>query len=477
VDDTDQALTAGNLLTSLQADTSFGTTFTAALDTAGTGVIVSAINGNELDISAITDGDGTTADEGFTVTAVDASTTLGSGSPVVLTNASGAETIDGTTVAQTLVFDGKTLTDDTTGLGVDAGGLNDSAIKLANIDLVVADGFSITSSVTQAAGGVLNIASPGVAAPATSFGSADISAGNNTAAQTLSINGEVAATVAVLADSTAQTIAAQINQVADTTGVTATGRTTATLSNLSLDGVTSFTLNGENIAANVTTTDLSALVTAINDKSGATGVVATLSVDKASVNLVEDTGENISILDFDSSASAGGAGNQAVTLNFAGATGNAATLQTGGINDSTRDSAVVGGTVEFKSVSSSFSVSSSLGEVASSLFGADANNLQASVNNSVSSIDISTVAGANSAIDITDGALARIDGIRADLGAIQNRFVSTISSLDSAVENFSAARSRIQPVNPFTNSATGGCVNLVTGKLTAPVSTEPAAVR
>ncbi|VAW63964.1 Flagellin protein FlaB [hydrothermal vent metagenome] len=442
----DQAATAASLLSTLQADASFGTTFTAALDGAGTSVVIDAVNGTALDISAV-NGDGTvTTTGGFQViAAADTAITGGTGATDILSQGgTPATTVDAVVVNQTLLFDGNTLTDDTDAVGVDQATNNDSAVKIATIDVALQDGFSLTSSLTQIGGGILNISTAGTAAPLTSFGSANVDAGNNTAAQVLSINGEATATVSVLADSTAQTIAAQINQVADTTGVTATGRTTATLSNLSLDGVTSFSLNGESIAANVSATDLSALATSINDKSGATGVVATLSVDKATINLVEDTGADISILDFSSSAAAGGAGNQAVTLDIAGATGNATILQTGGINDTTRDSAVVGGTVEFKSVSTSFSVSSSLGEVANSLFGADADSLQASANNSVSSIDISTVAGANSAIDITDGALARIDGIRADLGAIQNRFVSTISSLDSAVENFSAARSRIQ---------------------------------
>ena len=43
-----------------------------------------------------------------------------------------------------------------------------------------------------------------------------------------------------------------------------------------------------------------------------------------------------------------------------------------------------------------------------------------------------------------DGALAKVNSIRADLGAIQNRFESTISNLSTTTENISAARSRIQ---------------------------------
>jgi len=60
------------------------------------------------------------------------------------------------------------------------------------------------------------------------------------------------------------------------------------------------------------------------------------------------------------------------------------------------------------------------------------------------SVDISTVGGANSAISVLDGALAQISTIRADLGAIQNRFESTIANLTATSENLSSARSRVQ---------------------------------
>ncbi len=62
----------------------------------------------------------------------------------------------------------------------------------------------------------------------------------------------------------------------------------------------------------------------------------------------------------------------------------------------------------------------------------------------LSAVDISTVAGSNSAITVVDGALSQISTIRADLGAIQNRFESTVANLSTSSENISAARSRIQ---------------------------------
>jgi flagellin len=63
---------------------------------------------------------------------------------------------------------------------------------------------------------------------------------------------------------------------------------------------------------------------------------------------------------------------------------------------------------------------------------------------SIATIDISSVNGANSAISLVDGALDQVSKIRADLGAVQNRFESTIANLSATAENLSAARSRIR---------------------------------
>ena len=54
-----------------------------------------------------------------------------------------------------------------------------------------------------------------------------------------------------------------------------------------------------------------------------------------------------------------------------------------------------------------------------------------------------TETGARTAIDSIDEAIRAIDTSRANLGAIQNRFTTTISNLQSSIENQSAARSRI----------------------------------
>uniref|UniRef100_UPI00273896F5 flagellin n=1 Tax=Stenotrophomonas sp. YIM B06876 TaxID=3060211 RepID=UPI00273896F5 len=59
-------------------------------------------------------------------------------------------------------------------------------------------------------------------------------------------------------------------------------------------------------------------------------------------------------------------------------------------------------------------------------------------------IDVSTVKGAQQALEIVDKALGAINSTRADLGAIQNRFTSVVANLQTSTENLSASRSRIK---------------------------------
>jgi flagellin len=63
---------------------------------------------------------------------------------------------------------------------------------------------------------------------------------------------------------------------------------------------------------------------------------------------------------------------------------------------------------------------------------------------SVDVIDILSAPNAQKAVLVIDQALNIIDGQRAELGAVQNRFESTISNLQNIAENASAARSRIR---------------------------------
>jgi len=62
----------------------------------------------------------------------------------------------------------------------------------------------------------------------------------------------------------------------------------------------------------------------------------------------------------------------------------------------------------------------------------------------LSDLDVSTVEGANKALVAVDNAIAQVASQRADLGAVQNRMESTVSNLQITSENLNSANSRIQ---------------------------------
>lgn len=294
---------------------------------------------------------------------------------------------------------------------------------------------------------------------------------NNIGAQNVTLVGSAgSATVAVTAAQSADSIVTAVNAVSGSTGITAEARTTATLSGLSANGNVSFTVYGDNaiganVSATVTTSDLSALMNAINNVAGTTGITASLGTDNSSVVLTHQTGKNIVLQNFTHSAAVDFAAPAVTPVSGTGSTlvaaveqsitvtGNASTnsggtavkLYDGGARTNF-DTTVVGGEITFLSADS-FNVASDISGSAStgtSLFSGGANTANSSTLLDVGQIDVSIQSGANAAISIIDGALDQISQVRAELGAVQNRFGSTISNLANNVENLQAARSRIQ---------------------------------
>ncbi|MFO1349960.1 MAG: flagellin [Gammaproteobacteria bacterium] len=261
---------------------------------------------------------------------------------------------------------------------------------------------------------------------------------NNVTVQNLTVSGKQgSATVAVAAGASAKSIADAVNSETLNTGVSASARTTA---KLSVDagtaaGTVSFDLYGSNTGAGETVSavitnpsDLTDLAKAINDHTGKTGVSAVLSEDKASVELVNEAGYDIAIDNFAHS-------NAAATdiMHVDGGSGTAVDLDGGG----TTTQAAVGGEVSFSSAST-YTVTTD-GDTSLLASATNASSLS-----DVASIDITSQSGASDALKVIDGALASIDDNRANLGAVQNRFGSTISNLQNVSENLSSARSRIQ---------------------------------
>ena len=62
----------------------------------------------------------------------------------------------------------------------------------------------------------------------------------------------------------------------------------------------------------------------------------------------------------------------------------------------------------------------------------------------LTTVDVQTVTSANDAIQRIDAALNTVNGLRSTLGAVQNRFESVVTNVQTNSENLSASRSRIQ---------------------------------
>ncbi|HEY7987055.1 MAG TPA: flagellin, partial [Methylophilaceae bacterium] len=177
---------------------------------------------------------------------------------------------------------------------------------------------------------------------------------------------------------------------------------------------------------------------AINSQSAVTGIFATATAGASQLTLTNSQGADIQFSDFTDS----GGGSATVTGSNAytgSSVGTAITLLgTGGGNDST----TVGGILQLNSAN----IYSLTGAAAAATSGGfiTGSSAQFSTLAAMSTVNIGSVSGSNAAIAIIDAALQNINAIRGGLGALQNRFTSTISNLQTAAQNLSASRSRIQ---------------------------------
>ncbi|MCB9024980.1 MAG: flagellin FliC [Bdellovibrionaceae bacterium] len=71
----------------------------------------------------------------------------------------------------------------------------------------------------------------------------------------------------------------------------------------------------------------------------------------------------------------------------------------------------------------------------------------------VDGFDFSDKGDAQAALDVLEDAQRQVNGYRANLGAIQNRLLSTTENLGVAIENFSAANSRIRDADVAQSSS------------------------
>jgi flagellin len=191
------------------------------------------------------------------------------------------------------------------------------------------------------------------------------------------------------------------------------------------------TINGQAVLTATGDVSIDAAVQNINAFQDDTGVVASKTTAGA-LQLVAADGRNISVSEA-FSATAGSAGVNTLATVFSSTTAAATTALT---------SAVAGSTETYRgeiTLQSSNGITLG-GTQATAGF---ATTLLAASSN-LSSQSVTTVSDANDAILAVDAALTSVSNLRSTLGAIQNRFESTITNLTTASENLTASRSRIQ---------------------------------
>ena len=71
----------------------------------------------------------------------------------------------------------------------------------------------------------------------------------------------------------------------------------------------------------------------------------------------------------------------------------------------------------------------------------------------VDNLSLATKPGAQQAITVLDDALIRLNGIRAKMGASQNRLQSVINNLSITDENISEANSRVRDIDVASETA------------------------
>jgi flagellin len=245
-------------------------------------------------------------------------------------------------------------------------------------------------------------------------------ASNATQATTVTVGGATISLGTIATD--AKAIANAIS-AANVSGLTATANATSVAAGTqaltaTAAGTATITVNGLAISVNNAlgnpTTNRANTVAAINAQSAVTGVTAT------------DTGSGVAL-----TASDG----RNVDLAFNAGTATGATIADFGLNAV----GTYGGTVNL-------TYQAPNGVAGNVVFAGAyaATDAIAATGTAISAIDVSTLNGANAALSAIDAALTQVNSSRAALGAIQNRFSSTISNLQTASENLTASRSRIQ---------------------------------
>ena len=206
------------------------------------------------------------------------------------------------------------------------------------------------------------------------------------------------------------------------------------------DTASTYTLsiNGQGVYTNdgsaITGTQMAAQ---INQNSGTTGVTASFDSSSNRMTLNAADGRNIAVSQNASAAAGLGQGLTTTTTGVNNTANDALVATTAAAGTAVAVTAV--GTIRLTSTSAI-----SLSGANEAYIGYADNSAMALGASALNSVSVTSVANANVAITRIDSALTSVTNLRATFGSIQNRFESTIANLQTAAENVTASRSRIQ---------------------------------
>jgi flagellin len=268
----------------------------------------------------------------------------------------------------------------------------------------------------------------------TSVGTVAATAAAVTTTTDLTINGSQGSATAKIGDSSsAKDAASLINDKSSETGVTASAQTNVmfqdttggahTLALKSDNGDTAVNISFKVGSGGDSADDYAAAISSFNAQTAKTGVTASYDAANKGLKLTNADGSDISLTESTTGAAGtmssyktDGTTDTGVTVDATGVTGKGSITLDSNQSFSTSDTATTGTAFHL----------------------AAASDLK-----SVANIDVSTFDGAQQAIKIADAALSKVDDQRAQYGALQTRFTSTVSNLATSTTNLSSAKSQI----------------------------------
>ncbi len=380
-----------------------------------------------------------------------------------------------------------TVTGATTVSALAAGSLTLNGVSVGASVVGVGGGENAASAISIANAINATTGTSGVTASASATNAAGVvpTASTAIAANSFSINGIAVGAVAAGGAAVGQgaNVAAAINLVSAQSGVTATANATT-------GAVTLTATDGRNINVTANTNNIGGTITGYTTANllAQTGFNATLSDTAVGVAAATFAATTPATLTVNGITVTGVTGTTALSSaqNFVAAFNSAATAATFGqgisgitasvdsnavitltSNGSVKSMAITAGdtttgftqaaatyTSQHGSVNLSSSnvnglvISGGVGNGTAGVDGMTRTTTAATTSTSgmttLASVNISTAAGASAALATIDGALAMVTATQAALGAVQNRFTSVVTSLQTTSSNLTAAQSRIQ---------------------------------